>query len=73
MKSDSEASDICTNKRRRHDNVESDSDLEEIVFPLRNRCRIISDDEEEIQNKNREWNVSSQEWIWKDTENITKV
>lgn len=74
MESDSEASDVISiNKRRRQDNVEPDSDLEEIVFPLRNRRRIISDDEEEVQNENRERNVSSQEWIWKDTENITQV
>lgn len=61
MESDSEASDIiCTNKKKKQDNVESDNDLEEIVFPLRNRRRIISDNEEEVQNENRERNVSSQ-------------
>nr|XP_033335544.1 piggyBac transposable element-derived protein 4-like [Megalopta genalis] len=74
MESDSEASDVISiNKRRRQDNVESDSDLEQIVFPRRNRRRIISDDEEDVQNENRERNVSSQEWIWKDAENITQV
>ncbi|XP_014467158.1 PREDICTED: uncharacterized protein LOC106745226 isoform X2 [Dinoponera quadriceps] len=73
MESDSEASDIISiNKRRRQDNVESDSDLEQIVFPSRNRRRILSDDEEDVQNENRERNVSSQEWIWKDAENITQ-
>lgn len=62
MESDSEASDIiCTNKRKKQDNVESDNDIEEIDFPLLNRRRIISDGEEEVQNENRERNVSSQE------------
>lgn len=62
MKSDSEASDVIyINKRRSQDNVESDSDLEEIVFPLRNRRRILSDDKEDVQIENRERTVSSQE------------
>lgn len=74
MESDSEASDIISiNTRRRQDNVESDSNLEEIDFPLLNRRGIISDDEEEAQNENRERNVSSQEQIWKYTENTTQV
>jgi ribosomal protein L37AE/L43A len=53
MESNSKASDIiCTDKRSRQDNIQSDSDLEEIVFPLRNRRRIVSNDEEEVQNEN---------------------
>lgn len=62
MVSDSEANDIISiNKKRKRDNVESGSDVEEIVFPLRNRRKTISDGEEEVRNENRARNVSSQE------------
>lgn len=75
MKSDSEVNDIIsTNRKRKEDSSDSDSDSDdEIVFPLRNWRRILSDDEEESKNKDCQINLISNEWIWKDTENITKI
>lgn len=74
MESKSEVNDIIsTNRKRKHDSGDSDSDFEEIVFPLRNRRIILSDDEEECINEDCEINLISNEWIWKDIENITKI
>jgi hypothetical protein len=76
MESDSELSDIVSTntKRKRLIKIDSkDSDCDEIIFPLRKRCRIISDDEEESGNEDCEINPVSKEWIWKDTENKSKI
>ncbi|GBL99342.1 hypothetical protein AVEN_206762-1 [Araneus ventricosus] len=62
MESKSEVNDIIsTNRKRKHDS--GDSDFDEIVFPLRNRRIILSDDEEECINEDREINLISNEWI----------
>lgn len=78
MESDSELNDIISTNTKRNriikiDSEDSDSDFDEIVFPLQKRCRIISDDEEESRNEDCEINLISKEWIWKDTENISKI
>lgn len=76
IESKSEVNDIIsTNGKRKHDGSDShsDSDFDEIVFPLRNRRRILSDDEEEYINEDCEIDLIPNEWVWKDTENITKI
>lgn len=63
MESNSEVNDIIsTNRKRKYDTSDSDSDFDEIVFPLRNRRRILSDDEEECINEDCEINLKSNEW-----------
>ncbi|XP_050452209.1 piggyBac transposable element-derived protein 4-like [Cataglyphis hispanica] len=76
MESKSEVNDIIsTNGKRKHDGSDShsDSDFDEIIFPLRNRRRILSDDEKEYINEDCEIDLIPNEWVWKDTENITKI
>ncbi|GBO00005.1 hypothetical protein AVEN_250928-1 [Araneus ventricosus] len=63
MESKSEVNDIIsTNRKRKHDS-DKDSDFDEVVFPLRNRRIILSDDEEECINEDCEINLISNEWI----------
>lgn len=64
---------------------DTDSNCEEIVCPVRNRCRIIVSDseeseiennevsEEESEIENREVNFTSDEWTWEDKENECKI
>lgn len=43
------------------DSGDNDSDCNEIVFPLRKRCRMMSDDEEESGNEDCEINLTFKE------------
>lgn len=69
IESDSELSDIISTSIKRKqllaiDSEDNNSDCDEIVFPLRKRCTMMSDDEEESDNENCEINLIVKEWIW---------